>query len=124
MELYDLSMSGQESKHPLLLGSVKTQSRFASLGWSGGSDLHSMGLLAGGMENGIVNIWNPQGVVEQQGGLIATMSQHASSGPVKALQFNSLRPTQLATAGSDGKLLITDNTEVFVTGNYLDPGLV
>jgi protein transport protein SEC31 len=39
--------------------------------------------------------------------LIASFSQHAS-GPVKALQFNSLNPTQLATGGSDGRVLITN----------------
>jgi protein transport protein SEC31 len=40
--------------------------------------------------------------------LIASFSQHAS-GPVKALQFNTLlNPSQLATGGSDGKVLIAN----------------
>ena len=35
--------------------------------------------------------------------LIASFSQQ---GPVKALKFNALNPTQLATGGSDGKVII------------------
>ena len=115
--MYDLNLSGSNGSNcgaqPINLGSIKTQSRFASLGWStGGKSLASqfgMGLLAGGMENGTVHVWDPRGIMDQQKNplLVATMKQHAS-GPVKALQFNSLYPAQLATGGSDGKVLITN----------------
>ena len=91
----------------MLLGSVKTQSRFSCLGWSTGGPLaskFSQGLLAGGMENGTVHVWNPRGVMAQQEPLVASFSQHAS-GPVKALQFSSLNPSNLATGGSDGRVL-------------------
>ena len=96
--------------HPMLLGSVKTQSRFTSLGWSSGGMLgsqYNMGFLAGGMENGTVHVWDPRGVMAQQESLVASYTQHAA-GPVKALQFSTLNPTQLATGGSDGKVLIAN----------------
>jgi protein transport protein SEC31 len=66
-----------------------------------------MGLLAGGMENGAVHVWNPRGVMAQQPSVVASYSKHAS-GPVKALQFSSLNPTQLASGGSDGQVLIAN----------------
>lgn len=102
-----MNLSGGAS--PTLLGSVKTQSRFSSLGWTPG-DLggrFSAGMLAGGMENGTVHVWNPSAVMRNEESLFASFSQHAS-GPVKALQFNKLNPTQLATGGSDGKVLIAN----------------
>lgn len=64
-----------------------------------------MGLLAGGMENGVVHVWDPSAIVEGTDSLVATFSDHAS-GPVEALHFNALKPLQLATGGSDGKVLI------------------
>lgn len=93
----------------MLMGSVKTQSRFSSLGWTAGTlgGRYDAGMLAGGMENGTVHVWNPQGVMRNEESLIASFSKHAS-GPVKALQFNSLNPTQLATGGSDGTVLISN----------------
>jgi protein transport protein SEC31 len=107
LELYDLHLSESSSSSPRLLGSVKTQSRFSSLAWTPGTlgGSYPFGMLAGGMENGTVHVWNPQAVMEGTDSLIASFSQHAS-GPVKALQFSKLNPTQLATGGSDGKVLI------------------
>jgi protein transport protein SEC31 len=94
----------------MLLGSVKTQGRFSSLGWSAAALGGGMqaGVLAGGMENGTVHVWNPHAIMTNEGSpLVASYSQHVA-GPVKALQFNSLNQTQLATGGSDGKVLISD----------------
>lgn len=107
MELYDLNTSNSTSEGPKLLGSVKTQSRFSTLAWSPGTlgGKYPLGMLAGGMENGKVHIWNPQAVISGKESLIATFTQH-SSGPVKALNFSVLNPTQLATGGSDGKVFI------------------
>ena len=104
-----MNLSKSNGGNPTLLGSVKTQSRFSSLGWTTGTlgGRCPTGLLAGGMENGAVHVWNPQALMSNQDSVVASYSQHAS-GPVKALQFNSLIPTQLATGGSDGKVLIAN----------------
>jgi len=118
LELYDMNLTNREPNQPnkaTRLASIKTESRFASLAWSKGesstsndSNKFPLGLLAGGMENGTVNVWDPRAVIQQQQTTtIASFSQH-QSGPVKALQFSSLLPSHLATGGSDGKVLITD----------------
>jgi protein transport protein SEC31 len=97
---------------PTFLASVKTQSRFASLGWStGGPALQSrypLGIVAGGMENGTVHVWDPQAVIEQQQSSRLIVLSYTDHGPgaIKALEFNKLVPSQLATGGSDGKVLI------------------
>jgi protein transport protein SEC31 len=96
-------------KDPTFLASIKTESRFASLGWSSAGTLQSqypMGLVAGGMENGTVHVWDPQAVMQQNGPqVIASYSDHGP-GSIKALEFGKLVPTRLATGGSDGKVLI------------------
>ncbi|KAL3921916.1 MAG: hypothetical protein SGARI_006571 [Bacillariaceae sp.] len=92
-----------------MLASVKTQSRFASLGWSSSTDgKFPLGLLAGGMENGAVHVWDPQAVMQQHQAVPVLSHTEHGSGAVKALQFNKLVPGQLATGGSDGKVLILD----------------
>jgi protein transport protein SEC31 len=58
------------------------------------------------MENGSVNVWDPQAVIHQTPHQIVTSYSDHGPGAVKALQFNNLVPTQLATGGSDGKVFI------------------
>lgn len=95
----------------MLLGSVKTNSRFSSVDWSSATlgGKFPRGLLAGGMENGAVFVWNVESLISKSSSspVVAAFTQHAS-GPVKAVKFNPLNPTQLATGGSDGKVLIVD----------------
>lgn len=109
LELYDMNLSC--GKEPTRLGSMKTESRFASLAWSTANpEKYPLGLIAGGMENGSVHVWDPRAVIGQQSRTaqtIVSFSQHAS-GPVKAVQFSPLIPTHLVTGGSDGKVLIID----------------
>jgi len=109
LEIYDMNLSSNDE--PTRIGSIKTESRFASLAWSTGDPTkHPLGLIAGGMENGSVHVWDPRAVIGQQSTAAPTVvsfSQHAS-GPVKAVQFSPLVPTHLATGGSDGKVLVID----------------
>ena len=66
-----------------------------------------MGLLAGGMIDGTVHIWNPQSILKnEETALVASIQKHAG-GAVKALKFNPLTPNLMATGGSDGQVYIT-----------------
>lgn len=109
LELYDLNLAhhGSQEESSKLMGTVETESRFSALAWTPGTagGKYPMGLLAGGMENGTVHVWSPVAIIEGVDSLVATFTDHAS-GPVEALAFNSLMPLQLATGGSDGKVLI------------------
>eukprot|EP00978_Attheya_sp_CCMP212_P004495 scaffold9789_cov54-Attheya_sp.AAC.12 len=115
LELYDLNITCPEGKPtPQLIGSVKTTKRFSSIGWTKGTDAisqhYGMGLLAGGMIDGTVNIWNPAAMIDGRSTdpLVSSMSRH-SGGAVSALQFNPhpASANLLATGGSDGEVLIT-----------------
>jgi len=114
LELCDLNMTCPEgsSPTPRIVGTVKTTSRFASIDWTPGSEAVAerfpMGLIAGGMSDGTVHVWNPQAILNnEEGALVATIPKH-SSGAVKALQFSILSPNTMATGGSDGQVFITN----------------
>lgn len=114
LELCDLNMTSPEGSSPVpkIVGKVKTSSRFASIGWTPGSGAvavkYPMGLIAGGMTDGTVHVWNAKAILEnKEGALVATIKQH-SGGAVKALQFSTLAPNMMATGGSDGQVLITN----------------
>uniref|UniRef100_A0A7S3PXW7 WW domain-containing protein n=1 Tax=Chaetoceros debilis TaxID=122233 RepID=A0A7S3PXW7_9STRA len=114
LELFDLGITS--ATKPAVIGSVKTTSRFSSIGWTTGtnalSSSFSMGIIAGGMDNGAVNIYNPAKLVE--GGASDTNSCLLSSierknGAISALQFNphASSANLLATGSSSGEILIT-----------------
>eukprot|EP00536_Pseudo-nitzschia_multiseries_P003977 jgi/Psemu1/253120/estExt_Genewise1Plus.C_630102 len=120
LELYDMNLTNREE--PIRLGSIKTQSRFASLTWSPANPKkYPLGLIAGGMENGTVHVWDPRTIMQQQqqqqqqqstatpapAPTVVSFSQHVS-GPVKDVKFSPLAPMHLATGGSDGKVLVID----------------
>lgn len=109
----DLNMTcpGGSTPSPRIIGKVKTSARFASIGWTPGSGALSsryrMGLIAGGMIDGTVNVWNPSLILSAPEKSLVTSIQKHSGGAVKALEFSTLQPNLMASGGSDGQVLIT-----------------
>jgi protein transport protein SEC31 len=70
--------------------------------------LSQHGLLAGGLVDGTVNLWNPAAIIRGQGEdpLVTQLQKH--SGAVKGLAFNSFSPNLLASGAADGELAIWD----------------
>jgi protein transport protein SEC31 len=63
----------------------------------------SYGLLAGGKDNGEVDIYDPYAIIT--GKTKDPVAKHAAfSGPVKGLDFSPLNPGMLATGGPDGEV--------------------
>ena len=94
------------------MGKVKTASRFSSIGWSGGGS-SGAGLIAGGMTDGSICIFDPSvllsggGAGSSEASLISAISEH-KGGAVSAMAFRPHNPMELATGGSDGEVIITD----------------
>lgn len=90
------------------VASLKTQARFSSVAWGAMSSKPALrhGLVAGGMADGAVMLWDAAAV--SAGGLdaIATISRHQSA--VRALQFNPNAAAEhlLAAASIDGEISI------------------
>jgi len=108
---FDLSKPGTEMD---VLASVKTEGgrRFSSISWGtlgieGGT--HPYGILAGGLQDGIISLWNPHAIVKSKGsdpGLIHSSQMH--KGNVNCLEFHPMKPNLLATCGADSEVNIVN----------------
>mmetsp|Transcript_17174 Transcript_17174/g.36925 ORF Transcript_17174/g.36925 Transcript_17174/m.36925 type:complete len:1182 (+) Transcript_17174:168-3713(+) len=103
---FDLAKPGQNLDP---VASVKTEGgrRFTSLSWGalGTDGPFPYGLLAGGLQDGIVSLWNPYKIATSQGsdpGLLHTTQVH--TGSVNSVQFHPVKPNLLATCGGDGEV--------------------
>lgn len=112
----DLTSDDQELK---LAGSAASSERFNRLSWGkrlSNSEEFSMGLIAGGLVDGTIGLWNPKRLIssdENQEGTEAVgeaflghLSDH--SGPVRGLEFNVFTSNLLASGADEGKVCIWD----------------
>jgi protein transport protein SEC31 len=108
LELHKLDFSGNDA--PSLLGKVKTTARFATLAWSElatKQEEYPYGLVAGGMGDGTVNVWDPAKLVSSHPSpQVASVQRH--TGPVSGLMFNPHRSSShlLASGGADAAVYI------------------
>ncbi|KAJ1425674.1 hypothetical protein B484DRAFT_451002 [Ochromonadaceae sp. CCMP2298] len=127
LELHSLDFADARKSDSTLLGKARANARFASIAWSQmatNRDEFPYGLIAGGMADGNIHVWDPSklaGEGEDAGSdaLLASVEQHA--GAVSALHFNPHRESShlLASGGSDAEVFVTsleapDQPSVFV----------
>lgn len=96
---------------PAVRGSVAVPERFSRLAWGVKPSEQAnlpYGIIAGGLSDGTICIWNPAPLVEGSGQnpLLSKLQKH--SGAVKGLEFNSFSPNLLASGAADGELCIWD----------------
>jgi len=115
--VYDLNLSGGISGSVVdLVASLKTTARFASVGWGpyrGDDNLqqYPLGLVAGGMSDGTVLVWDASALVENGGRRVEplfTIAEHESGAPISALAFHPMEPWKLATGSGNGGVLVAD----------------
>ncbi|KAI4282861.1 MAG: hypothetical protein L6R38_002621 [Xanthoria sp. 2 TBL-2021] len=108
LEIWDLAdFDAKASYETHSIASVETDSRFHDIAWAHPNSDHPQGLLAGALENGSLDIWSAEKLLDGKGeAFLSRTSKH--SGPIKALQFNPSRHGILATAGAKGELFISD----------------
>ncbi|KAG6916940.1 hypothetical protein DXG01_004627 [Tephrocybe rancida] len=102
---YDLGGVGQNGPK----GVVKDSSRFNRLAWGGVQDSQSRGVIAAGMENGELALWDPSKILAGAGAsesLILRNTTH--TGPVRGLDFNPIQTSLLASGGINGEVYIWD----------------
>ncbi|CAK3987747.1 related to transport sec31 [Lecanosticta acicola] len=108
LELWDLGLEklGQDSDLTPA-GSITTDSGFNDIAWSEPDDDHPLGVIAGALENGSVDLWDAQKL--RNGGSDAFISRTTKhSGSAKALQWNPHRHNLLASVGAKGEIFIYD----------------
>ncbi|KAL5199137.1 hypothetical protein ABZP36_002649 [Zizania latifolia] len=113
IEIFGLDFQSDSPDLPLL-ASAPSPDRFNRLSWSRpGStdgDSFSLGLLAGGLSDGSVAVWNPLSMISSEGkaedAMVARLEKH--TGPVCGLEFSELTPNRLASGADEGELCIWD----------------
>jgi len=109
LEIHALDWTDASTKSTIA-GSVKTNGRFQSIAWSGmgaHAEQYTHGIIAGGMTDGTINIWDPAKLVKAHPqAQLSSMQPHR--GAVNGLQFNPHPKSQhlLASGGSDGTVYI------------------
>ncbi|KAG2498995.1 hypothetical protein HYH03_003181 [Edaphochlamys debaryana] len=114
LEVFPLDFaSGSEALVPC--GSIAAPERFNRLAWGqhlADPSFPQLGLLAGGLADGSVCLWDPSILLDPSAKeqhrvpLLAKMQKH--TGAVKGLEFNSFSPNLLASGAADSDLCIWD----------------
>lgn len=119
LEVFKVDYSKPSADMPLAGGAVAATERFHRLVWGPtGSDTEGLshGVIAGGLVDGSVNLYNPAKIIGSpigeeptdgpSGAVITKLQKH--TGPVRGLEFNSFSPNLLASGAEDGELCIWD----------------
>ncbi|CAN0863670.1 Protein transport protein SEC31 homolog B [Linum grandiflorum] len=111
IEIFKLDFQSDDPDLPLV-GESQSTERFNRLAWGkngSGSEQYGMGLIAGGLVDGTIGVWNASALIRPEskdGAFVASLSNH--KGPVRGLAFNSFTPNLLASGADDGELCIWD----------------
>ncbi|KAF2293722.1 hypothetical protein GH714_004326 [Hevea brasiliensis] len=111
LEIFKLDFQSDDRDLPLV-GEFQSSERFNRLAWGrngSGSDQYSLGLIAGGLVDGSIDIWNPLKLIRSEtseSALVGHLSNH--KGPVRGLEFNTFTPNLLASGADDGEICIWD----------------
>ncbi|XP_050386312.1 protein transport protein SEC31 homolog B [Argentina anserina] len=113
IEIFKLDLQSDDRDLPVV-GESTSSERFNRLSWSkpaagsGSQDL-SLGLIAGGLVDGTIDIWNPLTLIRSETGENASVERLTRhKGPVRGLEFNALAPNLLASGADDGEICIWD----------------
>ncbi|XP_023523553.1 protein transport protein SEC31 homolog B-like [Cucurbita pepo subsp. pepo] len=111
LEIFKLDFQSDDKDFPVI-GDSPSSERFNRLSWGkngSGSEQFSLGLIAGGLVDGNIDIWNPLALIRPEAGetpLVGHLSRH--KGPVRGLEFNTITPNLLASGADDGEICIWD----------------
>ncbi|KIK00412.1 hypothetical protein K443DRAFT_679209 [Laccaria amethystina LaAM-08-1] len=102
---YDLGGEGQHGPR----GSVRDTARFNRLAWGHVDSSRPRGVIAAGLENGELALWDPSKILagaDPAESLILRNTTH--TGPVRGLDFNPIQTNLLASGGVAGEIYIWD----------------
>ncbi|EGC35441.1 hypothetical protein DICPUDRAFT_152246 [Dictyostelium purpureum] len=107
LEIYSLDITNNESKQMALKGVTSANTRFNKVVWGQSSSNFPNGIIAGAMDNGNINLYNPTKILENSDDALIGIGQK-HTGPVQSIDFNCQNPNLLASGGSDSEVYIWD----------------
>ncbi|KAI0052035.1 hypothetical protein FA95DRAFT_1554003 [Auriscalpium vulgare] len=102
---YELGAEGQSGPK----GVVTNSARFNRIAWGYADGSRQQGIIAAGMENGELGIWDPEKIVAQADpseSLIFKNNTH--TGPVRGLDFNPIQTSLFSSGAINGEIYIWD----------------
>jgi len=110
LEVFVLDFASSDTT-PLVGGSIAVPERFTRLAWGlkpSEALPYTYGVIAGGLADGSVCLWDPAAIMEGGGknSMLTKMQKH--TGVVRGLEFNAFSPNLLASGAADGELCIWD----------------
>ncbi|KAF5344633.1 hypothetical protein D9756_011231 [Leucocoprinus leucothites] len=102
----ELELGGDPAKGPK--GSVTDTSRFNRLAWGDADPTRPRGVIAAGLENGELALWDPSKILAGQGSDSLILRNTTHTGPVRGLDFNPIQANLLASGGVSGEVYIWD----------------
>ncbi|CAD6913139.1 unnamed protein product [Tilletia controversa] len=95
------------------LASLSSSARFNRLAWGNVSSSRPKGVLAAGLENGELALWDPVkildgGVAQGTGEEASIMRNTTHTGPVRGLEYNRIQNNLIASGASNGEIFIWD----------------
>ncbi|KAI8379042.1 hypothetical protein BD560DRAFT_444993 [Blakeslea trispora] len=109
LELFKLDFTAASNTSSV--GKISTTSRFNKLVWGNASSSNSHGVIAGGLENGELVLYDPSKILggkSEEEAKIMTNATH--TGQIRGLDFNKFQHNLLASAGSNNEVYIWDLT--------------
>ncbi|KAF9491062.1 hypothetical protein BDN71DRAFT_1453478 [Pleurotus eryngii] len=90
-------------------GVVTDNSRFNRLAWGYGDSGKPKGVLAAGMENGELVLWDPAKVLAGASAAESLIFRNDThTGPIRGLDFNPIQPSLLSSGGVNGEVYVWD----------------
>ncbi|KAI9298125.1 WD40 repeat-like protein [Neoconidiobolus thromboides FSU 785] len=107
LEIFKLDWATKQTDLNEPAAVVTSNARFNRLTWSLPQSDYNLGIIAGGMENGEIDFWNPEKILAGEGSEASLISrQNKHSGAVKGLEFNPFQANLLASGGGNGEVFI------------------
>ncbi|KAF5318593.1 hypothetical protein D9619_010994 [Psilocybe cf. subviscida] len=101
---FDLGVEGAHGPK----GSVKDTARFNRLAWGHVDASRPHGIIAAGLENGELALWDPSKIISGAGAESLILRNTTHMGPVRSLDFNPIQTNLLASGGVGGEVYIWD----------------
>ncbi|ORZ40624.1 hypothetical protein BCR44DRAFT_1482360 [Catenaria anguillulae PL171] len=115
LEIFSVPFNNATDPHLKKAGGILSTARFNRLAWSGvTSEVAPNGVLAAGLENGELALYNPHALINPDPAATATPADpilfrsQSHSTSVRGLDFNPIQSNLLGTGAGEGEILIWD----------------
>ncbi|KAJ7743820.1 hypothetical protein B0H16DRAFT_1858506 [Mycena metata] len=101
---FDIGAAGQKGPK----GIVKDTARFNRLAWGGVDAARPRGVIAAGLENGELALWDPAKILAAADDALIYRNSSAHTGPIRGLDFNPIQTNIFASGAVNGEVFIWD----------------